>query len=257
MADRTNFYKYRSLSGECRARTLSIITTRQIYLSNPKTFNDPFDCRPIYSLESTDEEFATYTLSVLNTLGKDVSPADRAQIIENFQRKETKEELLLDFITHHDKNVTDVYGVCSLSETAENILMWSHYADHYRGICFQFNASRFRPFFGRAQKVIYQSQRPVCNRVRQTPLEMFEKTLLTKATEWSYEKEWRILDHERGAGLQEIPAEDIESVILGCHITEKDAEEVSALVRHHLPEAKVFRAKLHESEFKVRIVQHV
>ena len=32
------------------------------------------------------------------------------------------------------------FGVLSLSETADNPLMWGHYADNFRGICVGFNA---------------------------------------------------------------------------------------------------------------------
>lgn len=67
--------------------------------------------------------------------------------------------------------------------------MWSHYADNHRGICLEFDTAN--PLFSEALGVVYCSEYP-----RWLPHEMeriaFEM-LLTKAEDWKYEREFRII----------------------------------------------------------------
>ncbi|EBJ2076140.1 DUF2971 domain-containing protein, partial [Salmonella enterica] len=111
------------------------------------------------------------------------------------------------------------YAVISLSETNNNLLMWSHYADQHKGIVIEFDTSK--PLFesykdftalrfdediegeiidieenerrenikaGCIQRVRYNSKRP--------NIKNFENILehfLIKSEEWIYEKEHRII----------------------------------------------------------------
>ena len=46
------FYKYRSMNGDAAKRTL---LHNEIYFSPASDFNDPFDLRPTFSLQSTPD----------------------------------------------------------------------------------------------------------------------------------------------------------------------------------------------------------
>lgn len=251
--DISYFYKYRSLAGTSREWTLATLTERSLYFANPKTFNDPFDCRPIYSMDCSDEEFLKYAKFVLDTKGAGLSPDQRSEIESKFKEPGMRDKLLESMAESHEARVLDAVGVCSVSETFENVLMWSHYADEHRGLCFQFNASRYRPFFGRAQKVLYRTEMPVLNRIKKSNLENLEAALLTKAADWAYEREWRIIDHEQNAGVRQFPAEDLCGVILGYRISEENAAEVREAVRKIHPTVVVYKAMPHPSEFKIQI----
>jgi hypothetical protein len=50
------FYKYRSLAGDAAKWVEKIILAHEAYFARPSSFNDPFDCRPAFSFEGTDEE---------------------------------------------------------------------------------------------------------------------------------------------------------------------------------------------------------
>ncbi|WP_394389754.1 DUF2971 domain-containing protein [Shewanella woodyi] len=111
------------------------------------------------------------------------------------------------------------FAVVSLSETNNNLLMWSHYADQHRGIVVEFDASHelfesYTPFpvttfdpdldadvldheennkrlaikAGQLQRMRYNSHRPSLNNFENI-LEHF----LVKSDEWIYEKEHRII----------------------------------------------------------------
>ncbi|TDX15726.1 DUF2971 family protein [Buttiauxella sp. BIGb0552] len=111
------------------------------------------------------------------------------------------------------------YAVVSLSETNNNLLMWSHYADQHKGIVIEFDANRvlfddYKDFTalkydedlegeiiddvenerreninaGHIQRVRYNSKRPSMQK-----FENILEHLLIKSDEWIYEKEHRII----------------------------------------------------------------
>src|SRR5262249_3461497 len=98
-------------------------------------------------------------------------------------------------------------GLCCLTEQCNNILMWSHYADNHKGYCVEFEATDHTLVFGRAQRVSYSDVYPEINFYNTPGDEKVRLTFLTKFTDWQYEREWRILNHDEGPGLQHYPVE--------------------------------------------------
>lgn len=98
------------------------------------------------------------------------------------------------------------HGVISLSETPDNLLMWSHYAKDHKGISVEFNIDLQAPFslfnipylhtasdmrFG---KVNYRKEREYPSAFNSSEVSVVaEHYYLTKSEEWSYEKEHRFI----------------------------------------------------------------
>jgi hypothetical protein len=144
-------------------------------------------------------------------------------------------------------------GVLSLSAKPGHILMWSHYANSHRGICIRFRASSNTPFFGRAQRVIYQTMRPVLNLIRDTPVNQSEKALLTKADFWDYEEEWRIIEHAAGPGVHKFPAGLLDGVILGARIYPENEKRIIEMINLRGEETRVLKAQSDPHAFRIRI----
>lgn len=92
-------------------------------------------------------------------------------------------------------------GIISFSETRDNLLMWSHYADNHRGIVIEFDPTHI--FFNddpiaskKLGRVAYRKER-----LKSIPYQwdgIFTKSDSTriyfeKADEWIYEKEYRLI----------------------------------------------------------------
>lgn len=145
----------------------------------------------------------------------------------------------------------DQVGVLSLSETWDNMLLWSHYAKDHKGICIGFYSNI--DIFGVALKVRYTEEFPVITPPFDSGETILEKSFLTKARCWEYEKEWRVvkrmathtermhlsaqyahlpehqrraLSDQRGATLYAFDTSAIASVTLGMRTPESDAIEV-------------------------------
>ena len=100
-------------------------------------------------------------------------------------------------------DLTQSYGIASVTTTATNPLMWSYYAAGHTGIVVGIDTMRFmqQPF--RAPmfplNVEYARDFPVANFYTDDDFDIVRKTLGTKSYDWHHEEEWRwILIGESG-----------------------------------------------------------
>jgi hypothetical protein len=182
-------YKYQSLA--LGSHTEANLESRWIWCSKPESLNDPFDCAVPYIIETTDddlkeiltmrrEELADRLLnsSTLPESAKEFLRSSRETnkslsakdiiFIENslyISNKGEKIEDMLDRVMKEgmDKRLTQFkqWGVACLSETFNNILLWSHYADGHKGICLEFDTSCFSfNDLEKMHKVVYDNSYP-------------------------------------------------------------------------------------------------
>lgn len=151
-------------------------------------------------------------------------------------------------------------GILSLSEIADNELMWAHYAERHTGLvlCFDENHSFFHrrrsenDGFCFVRKVHY-SDAPSPSLASFEP----DQLLITKGTRWSYETEWRMLAPLRDAAhsltvqadkvyLFTFPADALRAIILGAHATPDTESSVRKILndRAELGHVKLTRATI-------------
>lgn len=121
---------------------------------------------------------------------------------------ETKEEVrqfFQDKLTSHVRQHvaltrdTSGLGVISLTETRDNLLMWSHYADQHRGMVVEYDLHHefFTKLDGKSERlarVLYRKQRSKDLYPDLTSAELVDLygILFEKSDEWIYEKEHRV-----------------------------------------------------------------
>jgi hypothetical protein len=256
-SDIEHLYKYRSLSGCSSQFVERLLLNSELYFPRPKEFNDPFDCCPASSFNSTQDELAAYIDGLYRRQMPHLSRAERRRQVSITCKnllckcKDERDQIVKLVIEEHVNSA----GVLSLSAKHDNILMWSHYADSHRGVCFRFKASSTTPFFARAQPVIYQSARPVLNPIRDNPDKQVDAALLTKAELWSYEDEWRIVEHDQGPGVQNFPAELLDAVILGACISSEDRQKLLKWVALRKQRMEILTARINSDEFRLDILR--
>ncbi|WP_421171254.1 DUF2971 domain-containing protein [Aeromonas dhakensis] len=161
-------YKYLSL--ELGAKLLQ---TPMLRLSNQTSLNDPFE---FLLTESSSKKVSDI---LKRSKGNNYSHVD----------------LIDTFWTH---------GVISLTETNDNLLMWSHYADEHKGMVVGFDVPIERPFdfFLDGQqpegshfaKVNYRKYRKFDGDINANNLDTVRlHYMLGKSDEWIYEKEHRFV----------------------------------------------------------------
>ena len=205
----SHLYKYQALT----AHSLASCVNETVWLSQPKTFNDPFDC-------ALTLDRAKYKESVMHAVSVAIELAKPAGL---------KPEHLLD-IWPGDKEAFEEYreklksklqelGIFCLSADSCNLLMWSHYANHHRGFCIEYDCSEETLLRRIAFEVRYKDMVPSVSAADLSGPDKgnaLDSLWLTKARCWEYEQEWRVMMPEGGKPFRS-PSK-ITSIIFGARI---------------------------------------
>ena len=161
-----------------------------------------------------------------------------------------------------------MYGVLSLTNSPENLLMWAHYANSHNGFVLQLDESH--EFFGTKSidgvefgltKVEYSDSRPVLShRSIKSPTVLYRKS-----PEWTYENEWRLVRPLGDAhktidakpypiALFEIPFDAIKGVIIGVAVSHEERVKIFELLgtseRKHIT---IFQTRLCDENYQLKI----
>jgi len=248
-----SFFYYTSLNSlERKSWFESLIINHQIYFRGRDQLNDQNELRPGITFHGRPEQIREYLQKVVQrNYPSNLSPAKRMLLRSELQRRlQNNPESFTD--TLHD--LLGNVGILSLSESSEVPLLWSHYADGYRGVCVEFDSSV--GLFLAAQKVHYTDTRPIINRLIDSPQEMLTKGMFTKSIHWAYELEWRViarwgdtnrieryitqhqatqdllefLRNQHGQGYYQIKPESIKRVLIGARVSRADLNWIQRLV---------------------------
>lgn len=140
------------------------------------------------------------------------------------------------------KRLKEKFGIVCFSEDVYNVLMWSHYAGKHRGLVlgldFDDNMLTQVDYLPIAPRIM-----PRCDKCRTCSYrynDLMRSVMRTKASDWAYEKEWRlILDYSESQNIQEeksetgevvaryylLPPNSIQSLFVGlkCELDKPDA----------------------------------
>ncbi len=129
--------------------------------------------------------------------------------------------------------------VTCFSYSTTNNLMWSHYSEHHKGICycFDFSNTTKNPFSSNNVgwgNVIYSSLIPEIqvfqNSTTEGILEMLlTNVVLTKSSEWAYEQEIRFFLRQKEK-LLNYRADSLKAIIIGRRTPDTDIQNISTYV---------------------------
>lgn len=210
-----------------------------------------------------EEELAKYGKMLPKEFVKEFLRAQKPMLPQIFKMLEP--QILPIVSTSLTKVFNEGLGVLSLSAVRDSILMWSHYANDHTGFVVGFDSSNQffdkrrskKDEFGFLREVQYAAERPEVVLSNTSAIPWFQ----TKAQEWSYEKEWRIVRVLREASekkeltpspvyLFDFPPDAVIEVIVGMRSTM--AEQIWAL-KSRLPKAIFLKASGSVSRYKLDI----
>ena len=238
-----------------------VVGSGTIKFTNPKDFNDPFDCFPSSKFGSYSGMRAKNPQMYESTIGRISNPAKRIlaqqRMLGAMQHKVLSGEML-DIMIHGA-------SVLALSKIPDSILMWSHYAGYHKGAVVEFkipvdiNFQNINDAYYHliALDVFYSKSRPVLeyNAHPSNPETILNTLFMTKSDVWSYEQESRVLKNTGGGGIFPDNKKLLNAVVVGPRSPYlKDiislARKASLSVGHKI---EVFKAEFCASEYAVKI----
>lgn len=183
-------YKYRSFDEG--GRSLKNLEEDTVWIADPLTFNDPYDCHHYIDYESLLDVFEKDLPDDLKTL---LTPTMRDSLIKR------SESVISEFQKAGDK-IKDGIRLCSFSERVDSTLMWAHYSYNHQGFCIEYDVTR-----PEVHKLTSRFMFPVVysddvfdatELIKLVKSGRFNNLYLNlaalyKAFDWSYEKEWRLV----------------------------------------------------------------
>jgi hypothetical protein len=233
---------------------IDVLKNAELRFTQPEEFNDAFDSAPLFDRlgskdafkEISDESYPWASPELRDKILRDTLAPENAYIVNRLTRALMRSG----------------FGVLSLSESCDNVLMWSHYARSHEGFVIGFNADS--GYFADANPVVYSSERPKrTSMVELTKTEVF----YTKSKEWKYEREWRVVrlgsdatrQLKRGKDrlpiyLFTFPKASVSRVILGARSNESVRRAIlKAIKRDNYKGVSISEGVLGEEDFSVRI----
>lgn len=196
----SRLYKYQRFD----AQTLANLKQASIWFSAPAQFNDPFDCAlPVVNTDKLSDADFQQALDYVRQERPGLEARMCPDGVPTALFRKTVVNSVRTVYDERRKIQLEQRGVACFSEHSNDIMMWSHYADGHRGYCLEFDTA-IEPF-SKAMQVRYRDMFPSINPISLLVEDhtdgdnaLLEAMVLTKATCWSYEREWRVLHMEAG-----------------------------------------------------------
>lgn len=239
-----SLYRYQALT----AHSLASVINKTIWLAKPSSFNDPFDC----AITLDRQKYKQSVMHVVSMAMERAKPAGlKPEHLHDIWPGD--KEAFEQFRSNLSEMVQNL-GICSFSATSSHLLMWSHYANHHRGFCVEYDCREGTRLRQLAHEVQYEDEVPSLTAADFAPPNnehAIDILWLTKAKCWAYEEEWRVMTNE-GNKAHQAPSR-ILSVIFGARMPEADRIMISHALRHE-PDIEFKQARLKEGQFAIEVV---
>jgi Protein of unknown function (DUF2971) len=255
------------------------LINRLLRFTQPGDFNDPFELHPSADLmskadiaalppasghEEPDGRMRILTPEALQAMLTAFLPGLHKQMAQHANHEGS-------YVVDHNRAAQSTFdskfGILCLSDTADSLLMWAHYAGNHGGFVVQFDETN--PFFAASEfegqllgltRVEYSTERPVVSYSTLNSPHLYYR----KSHEWSHEREWRLIKPLTMASeviaregfplhLYEVPHEAIKGVILGNALPHDGRVKLFEVLASNLAHATIFQTVLSKDLYALEI----
>lgn len=294
--DKRVFYKY--LGGNVAKLVLESATFQW---SAPTLFNDPFDHQASYRFDFSEDQAADQMVKALEEIVfGDADPVfEEDKVLGRFFAQmrgnitEDKKPHFLDMLRQSTRRGTGRLGryktelnatlltllnnarVLCISETDDNVVMWSHYAGSHRGVVLELG--RFDEVDDNllaARPVEYVDQFPLFMSVegwidyltgkREILDEVLYRPAFVKHADWRYEKEWRVwvpaVGPEWGENGRTLLRKDrrvFSGLYFGCRVDSELKAQLLSIASKGYPDMAIYQARVSSDSFRLDFVREV
>lgn len=252
-----SLFKYISLNTEQSWVALEhTIQDQQLIGTIASNLNDPFELSP-HIFDDLTPKVVGRALNYVKHLRED---------------EKSVEEVYADLAPHREKARTFLktssqqYRIVAFCERSDSSLLWSHYADSYRGACLHFigrafsyshaytigyiNYSKYRPAYPLSLALrLATSPHEARARAEHEKLMFF-----TKAEDWSYEAEIRLLHAPSREKVIKFDESSLVSIIAGPRFDDERLRRLKRLLKGtSYDDLPIKRARLSNTTFAVEI----
>jgi len=263
----TSLFKYCPLD----KNSLECLFNNSIFMAPADIKNDPFECTSKYEDSVMTQKFfrapefqeifkaefnSDISINEIDVIQNSTSPEKKFhEICVTKGIKRNFKDVIkrrIDLVNSEIKEFMRSTFFSSFSEINDSTLMWSHYSEKHKGICIDYDFSNDDKIIQFLEPVYYTEQR---NSVTDAfgfdkKKNTFRIAAFTKAKDWEYEKEWRIVFPHNKKGHYKVPKP--KAIYLGTRFDENKVEFKEYLLNlTKILNIPLYKMKLHDTEYKI------
>lgn len=237
----------------------------ELFGSTAKSLNDPFELSP-YIFDDLRPKVVAQALSDHGySLNERLHNVPAYTLEEKYANLEPYREAARSYLER-----TERYSrIICFCERSDSPLLWSHYANSYKGACLHFLGRAFTKSRARVGYVNYASHRltfPMSlalalNHERpkfssHLKMEADKMYFFSKAQDWAYENEMRIVYDVNQMKSVKFEPDGLASIIIGPRMLDEDESRIRNMVANSMmPHIPITRARLSTNSYSVEIAQ--
>lgn len=244
---------------------LRIISHNEIFFSSPGKFNDPFDCTiPIDYATGPTKIIFKYWFEMAKDENPECSDTELKKMTEECIGNLKNQERQLRLRKNSAEFCSNHIGICSLTASYTNLIMWANYADKHRGFVVGFYSKKLVKMCREnspendpnktmlIENVNYTQDYPYINAYTHTGLERYKLQVLSKSEDWTNEEEYRIVFTDGVGKSTQFPPGTISCVYLGCRISFENKELILKAISEKDYKIPVFQASTSDSHYELK-----
>ncbi len=223
-----------------------ILINQTLQFSDPKTFNDPFDCNERLLKIDYNDELINKSIS---KVAPHLNRQKKRELKRSFKNPETQAQIF--------ERERKRFKIACFSDCYNEILMWSHYADKHSGICIGFDfPHRYADKFIMCPVKYLNELNALDGKTDNLRIIMY--WLTTKSIRWQYEHEIRAISKSKTSEKHELinfDAQYVKEIIFGCNVSNlKIFNAIRKLKKNNLVFEKVVfkRMRIDETNFLLK-----
>lgn len=214
--------------------TLSELEEGYVYFAERSELNDPHDANPrMIQFTKNSDELERFYQQLANSFPTQEGKNDFLSTYTPDSLRVFIEEKIEFYVLH--------FGVVCFTVHLKNFPLWANYANKSSGLCLQFNVEMDKELFKDFRPMKYIPKPKLLNFNPLSESEYLTKLFFYKTSDWSFEKEWRLLKVHTGKFYFNRDA--LEKIILGYNAKPKFIKEVKDIVKRKYPNTHLFLMK--------------
>tara|TARA_R110001592_G_scaffold113322_1_gene312378 strand:- start:21701 stop:22531 length:831 start_codon:yes stop_codon:yes gene_type:complete len=252
-------YKFMSFKEGRLNEASDILRDQKIFLPYPDMLNDPFECKPHFSISEGPKGLHKFRKRVLK-LGRQSGQTKKeaTKMFTTYVSSRTPDQINEELSETSHKTFKEIQ-ICSLTRSWNNLLFWAHYADSHKGFCCEYDA-KMSPF-SEAFRVEYSNDYPtITYPVDGSDVDKHLALMLIKSMDWRYENEYRIvsvpntkLQPRNDGKYLLLNGNELKTIYLGVNIDPDNKEFLIDQVKQGNQRPEILQCKLHKKSFKLDV----
>lgn len=246
-------------------RALDSITNNKLWFSSSNELNDPFEHAVTYQWPNIFEKEKVYSQYMRAISREDYITAHGCELmIKNGDLVKNVEDLISIAIDNHKKDLEGIYTLSSSlningMDNSDNILMWSHYCDAFKGFCVEFFFDKLLNSFRDDGFLLYHKRIEYVTAPHQISVmeclspsnEDYIKSVLKKYKAWEYEREYRFMSNNHG--LLPFKSSSVKSFYIGYKMCNEYKNKLLNVIKHGYKSANIFEVSPSNKSYALNV----